>query len=82
MDYARQNNIRFMDFSDFVGMFDGLLDSRYRSFNNPRDPVHLGREGINKLISKFQEAVIRPKVDTRGYNVATSGTGVGGLFPT
>ncbi len=75
-------NIKFMNFGDFVSTFDGLLHSRFRSFNNPRDPIHLGREGINRLICKFQEAVLKPKVDARGYNVVTSGMGVGRLLPT
>lgn len=76
-DYVNKSNpsIRFFDFWDFLGS-DGLLHMDFRCYNNPRDPIHLGREGIIKLVGKFRDSILRPKVDARNYNSVLSSGGV------
>ena len=75
-DYVVKSNtaIRFLNFSDFVG-FDGLLDKDLRCFNNPRDPLHIGRQGILKLTSKFKGAILSPRTDSRRYSDVLSRMG-------
>ena len=59
-------------FNDFVNE-EGFLDNSFGSFMNAKDPVHLGKLGINKLAEKFRECVLGRFIDGRGYSSVTRG---------
>jgi hypothetical protein len=75
-DYVRSknniNNIILLDFDSFVCERTGLLSKQFSSFLRPRNPLHLGSEGIRKLGTMFRDSIFRRYVDGRSYsNVAT-----------
>jgi hypothetical protein len=73
MNYVRsKSDITLLNFNSFVCGRTGLLDKQFGSYMRPRNPLHLGSEGIRKLGTMFRDSIFRRYVDGRSYsNVAT-----------
>ena len=85
-DYVKSKNntdkIILLDFNSFVCGRTGLLHKQFGSFLRPRNPLHLGSEGIRKLGTMFRDSIFRRYVDGRSYSsVATPQTRVSARDP-
>ena len=67
MLFSSGNWFTVLDFNQFCGGNDRLMRI-YRSYNNPRDNIHLGVLGIQVLVSKVRHAL--KFTDTRSYSQA------------
>ena len=65
MMFSSGNWFTVPDFNQFCGGNDRLMRI-YRSYNNPRDNIHLGVLGIQVLASKVRHAL--KFTDTRSYS--------------
>ena len=67
-----KGDVKLLNFNSFVCGRTGLLDQQFSSYMRPRNPLHLGSEGIRKLGTMFRDSIFRRYVDGRSYsNVAT-----------
>ena len=67
MLFSSRTRFTALDFNQFCGDNNRLMRI-YRSYNNPRDNIHLGVLGIQVLASKVRNAL--KFTDTRSYSQA------------
>ena len=62
------NDIKCLDFTEFVNIKNGLLKDEYGCYKNREsDMIHLGRKGIGKLATLMKDIVLISRRDFRDY---------------
>ena len=75
--YTTCNNVMLLDYESFADG-SGCLLPEFGLYQNPSDPLHLGRVGILGLVAIFRDSVLKSFVDARSYSGVLNRVSTGG----